>query len=145
MAIMSDVSLTPCECQPTEFPFVCPRHGCRKTVHWHKLCRERPAYFELWEQGSGPGQPLPGDAAAGNGAAPRMAQKAWSLATSIAAFVADGCSTIAHDVFRTRLETCDGCDRRRDNKCLECGCYLPIKARWRVMQCPLGKWPEEVK
>src|SRR5437660_655754 len=106
---MSDQPATPCECHPTEFPFVCPRHRCRKTAHWHMLCRERMTYFELWEQGGGPGQPipgqtisgqpLPGEGTQGNGAGPRLAQQAWSLASSVAAFVADGCRTIPQEAF----------------------------------------------
>ena len=34
----------------------CERHQCHKTAHWHRLCRTRPQYFRLWEQGRGPGQ-----------------------------------------------------------------------------------------
>ena len=34
----------------------CERHGCMKTKTWVRLCRTRPAYFQLWEEGRGPGQ-----------------------------------------------------------------------------------------
>lgn len=44
---------TDCEC--TE-PGWCPRHGCRKSAHWQRLCRTQADYFRLWEQGRGPGQ-----------------------------------------------------------------------------------------
>ena len=36
--------------------FWCKRHKCRKTKHWQELCRNRPAYFQAWEKGMGPGQ-----------------------------------------------------------------------------------------
>ena len=48
-----------CQCNPDSFPFFCERHQCRKTEKWHGLCRNRPDYFELWEQGTGPGQAIP--------------------------------------------------------------------------------------
>ena len=137
---MSDQSITPCECQPTAFPFACPRHGCRKTAHWHNLCRTRSDYFELWEQSRGPGQSLPDAAGGGYGTAPGIAAQAWNLATSIAAFIADGCHTVDEAEHARRLAVCDVCDQRRDNVCLACGCILALKARGRAMQCPLGKW-----
>ena len=137
---MSDQPGAPCDCRPTAFPFACSRHHCRKTGHWHELCRTRSDYFELWEQGHGPGQPLPGDAAAGNGTPPSIATQAWNLATSIASFMADGCHTVDESEYARRLAVCDTCDRRRDNMCLACGCNLAFKARGRAMLCPLGKW-----
>jgi hypothetical protein len=45
--------MTGCEC---EQPGWCPRHQCEKTEHWHMLCRTQRDYFQLWEQGRGPGQ-----------------------------------------------------------------------------------------
>lgn len=35
----------------------CERHQCHKTSHWVHLCQTRPGYFQLWEEGQGPGQP----------------------------------------------------------------------------------------
>lgn len=32
----------------------CERHKCQKTEHFHKLCRTRVGYFDLWENGKGP-------------------------------------------------------------------------------------------
>lgn len=48
--------MTACACQPAEFPFRCDRHDCEKVEHWHHLCQTREDYFQLWEQGRGPGQ-----------------------------------------------------------------------------------------
>ena len=45
--------MTPCQCAQ---PGWCPRHGCHKTPHWWRLCRHRLGYFQLWEEGRGPGQ-----------------------------------------------------------------------------------------
>jgi hypothetical protein len=43
--------VTGCECQIAGF---CKRHQCNKTEHFHKLCRTRPDYFTLYEEGRGP-------------------------------------------------------------------------------------------
>src|SRR5205809_1027267 len=44
---------TPCQCAQPGF---CPRHRCVKPAAWHALCRTRADYFQLWEEGHGPGQ-----------------------------------------------------------------------------------------
>ena len=56
--------------------------------------------------------------------------------------LADGCKTLSGEEYRGRLEICDGCDRRKGNRCLECGCKLSLKARGRAFKCPKDKWPE---
>jgi hypothetical protein len=70
-----------------------------------------------------------------------LAQRAWNLAESLAAFIADGLQTVTKEQYQQRLEICDQCDRREGGMCLECGCLLAIKARIRVSHCPLEKWP----
>ncbi len=75
------------------------------------------------------------------GRPPRLPSQAWNLTKALAAFVADGLKTVSKQAYQQRLEICDGCDRRRGNRCLACGCRLSLKARGRAFQCPLGKWP----
>jgi hypothetical protein len=72
---------------------------------------------------------------------PPLAKQAWNLVRSLADFVADGCKTVTADQYRQRLEICDACDQRRDNRCMKCGCRLSLKARGRAVKCPLEKWP----
>jgi hypothetical protein len=36
--------------------FWCPRHKVKKTQHWKHLCQTNPKYFQIWEDGIGPGQ-----------------------------------------------------------------------------------------
>ena len=51
------MNITGCECDGPkngEKTFFCDRHQCKKTKHFHKLCSERPKYFELWEKEEGP-------------------------------------------------------------------------------------------
>ena len=72
---------------------------------------------------------------------PSLLQQAWNLAGSLADFIADGCKTVTANEYRQRLEICDSCDQRRDNRCTKCGCRLSLKARGRAFKCPLEKWP----
>ena len=72
---------------------------------------------------------------------PPLGGRAWNLAKALTAFAADGCRTVPKATYRIRLQTCAACARREDNWCLECGCFLPIKAKGRAWHCPLGKWP----
>jgi len=134
---MTDPRITRCECHPEQFPFECPRHRCVKSELRYKVCRIDPEAFELWEQGNWLGQtPL------GVGVpAPTLFQKAWNLAESLAAFVADGCHTVPGEEYARRLGICDTCDKRQDGVCSACGCYLVFKAKGRAFTCPLNKWP----
>ena len=72
---------------------------------------------------------------------PSLAEKAWNLAAAIAGFVADGCQTVGHAEYAQRLRICDTCEQREAAICKQCGCYIPLKAQGRAMQCPLGRWP----
>lgn len=72
---------------------------------------------------------------------PPLPRQAWNLATSLAAFVADGLKTVSPDEYAARLAVCDACEFRHDNRCLQCGCALSLKARGRAFTCPLQKWP----
>ena len=73
---------------------------------------------------------------------PPLHRQAWNLARSLAAFVADGCTTVNSEQYQARLAVCDACDQRRGSRCLKCGCRLAWKARGRAFQCPLDKWPQ---
>lgn len=35
----------------------CERHSIKKTEHWHHLCQSNDSYREVWDNGTGPGQP----------------------------------------------------------------------------------------
>jgi len=72
---------------------------------------------------------------------PSIPDRAWNLAKALTAFAADGCRTVPKATYRIRLQTCAACPRREDNWCLECGCFLLVKAKGRAWNCPLDKWP----
>jgi len=64
----------------------------------------------------------------------------WDLAVAVTSFVADGARTVSQSEYEARIRICSTCDRRRGNRCRECGCQLSLKARGRVFSCPLDKW-----
>ena len=83
----------------------------------------------------------PQDKSADSGT-PSLLRMGWDVAKSLVAFAADGARTVSKEQYGVRLEICDGCDRRRNDRCLACGCRLSWKARGRAFRCPLGKWPD---
>jgi len=83
----------------------------------------------------------PDSARAPNQKPPSLARQAWNLARSLADFVADGCKTVTPEQYQARLEICDGCDHRRNNRCMKFGCRLSLKAQGRAFKCPEAKWP----
>ena len=50
--------ITPCQCKMEEGAgsIFCNRHQCMKSRSLHGLCKNRMAYFEMWENGEGPMQ-----------------------------------------------------------------------------------------
>lgn len=49
---------------------------------------------------------------------------------------------VSDDVYRKRLETCKNCDKfdKSQDRCRECGCFVPAKAKFVLDSCPLNKW-----
>ena len=71
---------------------------------------------------------------------PSVGQQAWNLAGSLAAFISDGCALVDAEEYARRLRICETCDRRKNRRCLECGCHVAAKAKARSQQCPIKKW-----
>ena len=129
--------LTPCECRPTAFPFFCARHGCTKIERWFLMCRTEAICFENWEAGRGHGQAR----SPGETQPPPVLNRVWNFALAVATHVAGGCLSVSTEDYAARLSVCKTCPERSENVCLRCGCYISVKAHWREMECPLGKWP----
>ena len=162
---MSKEKKTKCECPLAGF---CKRHNMVKGPHLHKLCQTREDYFQLWEEGFGPGQGSPQNTAAKeeeeiqpivseNTAKkiaeetateeekkmPSLGKQAWGFTKALANHIKSGAAHASEELYKARLEVCDTCDKRSGDRCIECGCSLPAKAKWATSDCPIGKWPKE--
>jgi hypothetical protein len=43
--------------------------------------------------------------------------------------------------FKERMNICRSCDKLNIiNFCTECNCFMPLKTRIRIAQCPMDKW-----
>ena len=56
-------------------------------------------------------------------------------------------SSLASDVVaneelhKQRYDICSNCDKLSSIKfCSECGCYMPVKTKFKIFKCPLNKW-----
>lgn len=49
---------------------------------------------------------------------------------------------VSDDVYKERVDICKSCDKYHEleNRCVECGCYVPAKAKIILDSCPLNKW-----
>lgn len=43
-------------------------------------------------------------------------------------------------VYEQRLQICTECDALQNGTCMECGCFVEMRAARRDMNCPLFQW-----
>ena len=43
------------------------------------------------------------------------------------------------DEYRERLRICEGCDDLSSGSCLQCGCFVELRAAYKDMHCPSVK------
>ena len=73
---------------------------------------------------------------------PSVAKQAFNFAKSATKHMAGGMAGVSEKTYWGRLEMCRGCDKLQDDRCIECGCFVKIKAKWASESCPLGKWDD---
>jgi len=71
---------------------------------------------------------------------PPVAEQLKNFSASMVDFIRDGMALVTADERRRRLDICRECSRRRENRCVECGCVLSVKAWGRAWTCPIGRW-----
>ncbi|MCC8042753.1 MAG: DUF6171 family protein [Oscillospiraceae bacterium] len=47
------------------------------------------------------------------------------------------------EVYKEQLEICKRCDSLEEGTCLECGCYVEMRAIKKRLTCPSGLWKIE--
>lgn len=70
-----------------------------------------------------------------------LAQFSWDLISHIQKYQ-DKFLFVPEQTYKERMMICRGCEKydEFENKCRECGCFLPAKARVILDSCPIGKW-----
>ena len=76
--------------------------------------------------------------------AKNLAKYSWDLIK----YVHENNSTVlsvSDEVYRERMTICKSCDKydEFDNRCRQCGCFLPPKAKMILDSCPLDKWKSD--
>jgi hypothetical protein len=70
-----------------------------------------------------------------------LARDAWRTARA----TAQGAPLLlTSDAAAQRLAVCTTCPSLRDERCVECGCFVMVKAHLAAMRCPLEKWPTDL-
>lgn len=74
---------------------------------------------------------------------PSFVQKVKNVVGTMGDFAGSGFKVADKEVYDQRMEICRGCDRFENNRfCKECGCFMDLKAKIEVAECPLDKWPK---
>ena len=49
---------------------------------------------------------------------------------------------VKDEVKKDRMDVCKKCDyyHAKQNRCKHCGCFLEHKVKFRISECPIGKW-----
>jgi len=71
---------------------------------------------------------------------PSVFDQARNLTKAVGKHAAGGFEKVTISQYAERLSVCSGCEYEKRGKCLECGCYLKIKAWWKSEDCPKEKW-----
>jgi len=154
---MEEDKKTPCECPLAGY---CNRHGVTKHLHHHKLCQNHQGYFDMWEEGRGPGQPKTSKPqpknpvckfckntgctgeCRNNNQLPSTTQMAKNLAKATKDHVRGGLKIVSDDEIKQRLEICGDCEHYipHSARCKLCGCFTKFKAKLKSGGCPINKW-----
>lgn len=49
-------------------------------------------------------------------------------------------SPVTPDVYEKRINTCNNCRFKENERCTICTCYVKKKAKWSTEDCPKNKW-----
>ena len=72
---------------------------------------------------------------------PSLIQQAKNLAQFTSDVVNDP-NKVDDAVYEQRLDVCKSCNFYdvEQNRCMQCGCWLKYKARFKEGHCPIEKW-----
>ena len=74
---------------------------------------------------------------------PSFFEQAKNFGKAVGRHASQGFAKVSSKEYIDRLNICKTCDKHRDGKYIECGCFLRTKAWWKSEDCPLGKWEKQ--
>ena len=63
-----------------------------------------------------------------------------AMARAIKHRICYGSVVMSNDEIDSRLAQCYTCHRQKDGQCLQCNCFVSVKAMLRSETCPLDRW-----
>ncbi len=69
-----------------------------------------------------------------------ISNAAETLAHMVRNFVHVGTVAASDEVVKKRETICSPCERRRGDRCAECGCFIQLKIAIDASKCPKGRW-----
>lgn len=72
----------------------------------------------------------------------RFIRQAKGFIKSLFLNIKSGFKHVSNKDFKERVAVCNACPflNYKENRCEDCGCYINIKARLKVEDCPQGYW-----
>ena len=74
--------------------------------------------------------------------APGIAAIAKSFSSAVIGAAQTGFSMVDDRVASARINACVECEYMRSDRCMVCGCFTKVKAKFGGMDCPRGLWEE---
>ena len=78
---------------------------------------------------------------------PSLFQMALNFTSSMVKYTLDGFQNVDDEEQKRRKSICESCPLnlyvKEDERCLSCGCSLPLATRIRSYDCPKGFWNKE--
>lgn len=73
-------------------------------------------------------------------ALPKMREMMMNAGGALKAAAVSGFKTVSKEERKNRLDICEECDKYKNGRCLECGCFLSFKTTLEAWHCPIKKW-----
>jgi hypothetical protein len=67
---------------------------------------------------------------------PGLGQTAANFFKATTKHILSGLKNVNDEVYQQRIDICNVCDKRVEDRCTICGCFIAKKARWASEQCP---------
>jgi len=71
---------------------------------------------------------------------PSAKEMAKGFMSSAGEVITSGIKFADDKTYQARMESCQPCEFFVNKRCMRCGCYMNIKAKFAAMHCPAGKW-----